>query len=163
MACNNTPSSCCHPPSSSSSPWSFTRISRGRKEEEEEELCCADNNNRRKEKRKKICQHRAVKGIDPVRKLEKVDTKISSIHYDFFWCYSAAIHKKFQTMSSPTIPQSSSSQTVTVVEPERLEAGATINRILVLKLRQKQKKITWTDDTVDNEHLGRKSSKRKIS
>lgn len=71
--------------------------------------------------------------------------------------------QEVQTMSSPTIPQSSSSQTVTVVEPERLEAGATINRILVLKLRQKQKKITWTDDTVDNEHLGRKSSKRKIS
>lgn len=59
--------------------------------------------------------------------------------------------------SIPTLP--SSSVTVTVSEPERLEAGQAINRILVLKLRQKQKKITWTDDTVDNEHLGKKSSK----
>jgi hypothetical protein len=64
-------------------------------------------------------------------------------------------------MSSPSIPSSASTQTVTVTEPERVEAGQTINRILVLKLRQKQKKISWTEDTVDNEHLGRKSSKRK--
>jgi protein phosphatase 1 regulatory subunit 11 len=63
-------------------------------------------------------------------------------------------------MSSPSIPSSASTQTVTVTEPERVEAGQTINRILVLKLRQKQKKISWTEDTVDNEHLGRKSSKR---
>lgn len=64
-------------------------------------------------------------------------------------------------MSSPSIPSSASTQTVTVTEPDRVEAGQTINRILVLKLRQKQKKISWTEDTVDNEHLGRKSSKRK--
>lgn len=51
---------------------------------------------------------------------------------------------------------------VTVTEEDRREAGNTINRILVLKLRAKQKKITWTEDTVDNEHLNRKSSKSKI-
>lgn len=51
---------------------------------------------------------------------------------------------------------------VTVTEEARQEAGHTNNRILVLKLRAKQKKITWTEDTVDNEHLNRKSSKSTI-
>lgn len=32
---------------------------------------------------------------------------------------------------------------------------------LVLRLQEKKNKITWTDDTIDNEKLNKKSSKRK--
>ncbi len=36
----------------------------------------------------------------------------------------------------------------------------TKSKVLVLKLREVRKsKITWAEDTVDNEHLGKKSSK----
>lgn len=33
---------------------------------------------------------------------------------------------------------------------------------LVLRLQEKKNKITWTDDTIDNEKLNKKSSKRKL-
>lgn len=59
---------------------------------------------------------------------------------------------------------SGGSSTVVITNPAEREAGTTINRILVLKLREKQgKKVKWTEDTVDNEFLNKKSSKRKSS
>lgn len=38
-------------------------------------------------------------------------------------------------------------------------SGAASDQVLILRLHDRPN-ITWTDDTVDNEHLGRKSSKR---
>ncbi|XP_023419327.1 E3 ubiquitin-protein ligase PPP1R11 isoform X1 [Cavia porcellus] len=41
------------------------------------------------------------------------------------------------------------------------EDGETENRSLTIKLRKRkpEKKVEWTSDTVDNEHMGRRSSK----
>ena len=69
--------------------------------------------------------------------------------------------------SSPRVSSSSSSgastTTVVVTEAAPVEstaaASATEPPTLVLRL-QPAPKITWTEETVDNEHLGRKSSKR---
>mmetsp|Transcript_31334 Transcript_31334/g.23281 ORF Transcript_31334/g.23281 Transcript_31334/m.23281 type:complete len:99 (-) Transcript_31334:53-349(-) len=51
-----------------------------------------------------------------------------------------------------------SSQTLTETIPQ--SGVSTNNQVLVLRLREAKKGITWTEDTIDNEHLGRKSSKR---
>lgn len=51
--------------------------------------------------------------------------------------------------------QSSSSTTVTKTTEKK--------DLLVLKLKESRKPaIKWTDDTVDNENMGKKSSKRKL-
>jgi hypothetical protein len=63
-------------------------------------------------------------------------------------------------MSAFRVPGSA---TVTITDPQQVQAGETINRILILKLRQKEKKIKWSEEVIDNEHLGRKSSKSKIA
>lgn len=45
------------------------------------------------------------------------------------------------------------------------QESAPAKKNLVLKLNQdteEKPSIKWTEDTVDNEHLGRKSSKRKL-
>ena len=59
----------------------------------------------------------------------------------------------------------SATQTMTVTQDasEALDAAVNTGRRLVLRLKVEQKKgsaITWSDDTVDNENLNRKSSKR---
>ena len=48
--------------------------------------------------------------------------------------------------------------TRTVVTSSGIEESVPL-QVLVLKLK-KAPTITWTEDTVDNEHLGRKNSKR---
>nr|XP_033772818.1 E3 ubiquitin-protein ligase PPP1R11 isoform X1 [Geotrypetes seraphini] len=55
--------------------------------------------------------------------------------------------------SAPTGSSSATVTETTVTEPE--------NRSLTIKLRKRKpdKKVEWSSDTVDNEHMGRRSSK----
>ena len=62
-------------------------------------------------------------------------------------------------MNTRSATASSTSQT-TPSKAKEVE-GAKDKKKLVLKLKEaKEPTIKWTEDTVDNEHLGRKSSKR---
>jgi protein phosphatase 1 regulatory subunit 11 len=50
--------------------------------------------------------------------------------------------------------------TIEEADPESQEKQP--SKVLVLKLKAKKKpKVTWTEETVDNEHLDKKSSKSK--
>lgn len=58
--------------------------------------------------------------------------------------------------------QQSVTQTETVTKEEAAEAEAAKEPAEKLKLKEKDKnakKVVWTEETVDNEHLGRKKSK----
>jgi len=56
--------------------------------------------------------------------------------------------------------ESQGNATVTTTETEIETANKT--KVLILKLREKQQKVSWTENTVDNENMGRKSSKSKM-
>ncbi|KAL7986303.1 hypothetical protein Chor_011469 [Crotalus horridus] len=47
------------------------------------------------------------------------------------------------------------------IKPSSLRSSSQENRSLTIKLRKRKpsKKVEWSSDTVDNEHLGRRSSK----
>jgi hypothetical protein len=49
---------------------------------------------------------------------------------------------------------------MTEVETETLPAEQKTRKVLVLKLKKKPG-ISWSEGTVDNENMGKKSSKRK--
>ena len=55
------------------------------------------------------------------------------------------------------------SRHASTTQTQTQEESTSAKKNLVLKLKQEIEKpsIKWTEDTVDNEHLGRKSSKRK--
>ncbi len=63
--------------------------------------------------------------------------------------------------SMPRLGSGGGSTTITITEPERVNAANTINRILTLHLRER-KKVKWAEDVVDNENMGKKSSKSKL-
>lgn len=57
--------------------------------------------------------------------------------------------------SAPSTTGSSVTTTITQTQ--------TRNRVLVLRLNNEERKkpgVTWTEDTIDNEHMDKKSSKR---
>ena len=62
-----------------------------------------------------------------------------------------------------TSPRSLSSSTTTVVATAESESApqnaSGTGTTLVLNLRERPS-LTWSEDTIDNEHLGKKSSKR---
>ena len=41
-------------------------------------------------------------------------------------------------------------------------SSAPTSQKLVLRVKEKKTKITWTDETVDNEHMNKKSSKSEL-
>ncbi|XP_064408041.1 E3 ubiquitin-protein ligase PPP1R11 [Latimeria chalumnae] len=55
----------------------------------------------------------------------------------------------------------SSTVTQTLETPQQQTPPETEGRSLTIKLRKRktEKKVEWTSDTVDNEHMGRRSSK----
>jgi hypothetical protein len=60
-------------------------------------------------------------------------------------------------METRSIAARREENSVTLTEDKKEE-----DKKLVLKLKEKKNKITWTEDTVDNENMGKKSSKRMI-
>ncbi|XP_015177359.1 PREDICTED: protein phosphatase 1 regulatory subunit 11 isoform X2 [Polistes dominula] len=64
-------------------------------------------------------------------------------------------------MERTTLPEQSASQTETVLEGDNTDSGSQDVPTVHLRLRKPRsnKKVQWTQETVDNEHMNKKKSK----
>lgn len=90
-----------------------------------------------------------------------VDLRLLHIAAKKSFYFSAAAENAAMARSA-TRPSTSSSGsvTLTVEVPSSSSLQLQVSQTLILRLKRPRKKVTWKEGTVDNEFLGRKSSKK---